>query len=442
MVLEYLLYSEEAVEKIKQYNKTIVLPEKSIDVFSVTIKRSADNSFWVVRYEVRTNNINDAKMLSCINGEIIGKYKPTVLSNESAQYFNKKLYDIVNKFERLLRKFLFLKVAQVKDEKCRSMVQNIEAKDFGDIYNILFVDNSYDKEVKKIMSNLHTKEDFLEAINTVEEKTVWSILVSDDSLSVIRDNFMQLKDYRNDVMHAHNIGYEVFEKANKLFSDANTQLEAEINEIIEIPLMSEKSSDYADVLYDKLRSAQERKNEVYNDLMIRLNTYRDYYTQVLPGEEMLKAYTERIAEYSDLVNSVNSSFTNALLQANQKYMEQSEMLSTLSELTVPNEIVKMHQQEMAIYNEFAKQTQFEVPNQIVEAYQKNMAMYEELARQAELMIPKPLVEEFQIPQNYDNDILNREKINTTLLSDNSLAESNDNQETDNSEPEAMEVANE
>ena len=51
-----------------------------------------------------------------------------------------------------------------------------------------------------------------EAIDALQESTAWHILVGDEVLSIIKDNFDLLKEYRNDVMHAHNISWEKIKK--------------------------------------------------------------------------------------------------------------------------------------------------------------------------------------------------------------------------------------
>ena len=48
----------------------------------------------------------------------------------------------------------------------------------------------------------------------------------------LSENFLAVKDYRNDVMHAHNIDSETFREARKLFTTINKQLDAEIGLII------------------------------------------------------------------------------------------------------------------------------------------------------------------------------------------------------------------
>lgn len=48
-------------------------------------------------------------------------------------------------------------------------------------------------------------------------------------LSVIKENFQIIKQYRNDVMHAHYMDYDTYKKAVSLFKDVNTQLDIEIN---------------------------------------------------------------------------------------------------------------------------------------------------------------------------------------------------------------------
>lgn len=137
---------------------------------------------------------------------------PTILTDESSEYFNKSLYPLVNKFERLLRKFLYLKVSQCDEQKFRSVISDIDQKDFGEIYTILFIDNNFRAAARDKIKKLNTRAEMYEAIDALQESTAWHILVGDEVLTIIKDNFDLLKEYRNDVMHAHNISWENIKK--------------------------------------------------------------------------------------------------------------------------------------------------------------------------------------------------------------------------------------
>lgn len=75
-----------------------------------SIQNIEDSSCWIAVYEASGENLPSAKILSKTNDYIMSKFNPTILTNESAAYFNKSLYPYFNEFERKLRKLLYLKV--------------------------------------------------------------------------------------------------------------------------------------------------------------------------------------------------------------------------------------------------------------------------------------------------------------------------------------------
>ena len=79
---------------------------------------------------------------------IVENFAPTVLINESLAYFNRKLFPYINEFERKLRKFLYLKSAIYTGEKRIENIRDLESKDLGEIFVLLFTDAEFVKASK------------------------------------------------------------------------------------------------------------------------------------------------------------------------------------------------------------------------------------------------------------------------------------------------------
>lgn len=146
MVVEFLFFDKKPREKIALFNKG--LEEAGTDdskslVFQISYKDFDGLECWIVKYEIKGNNEAIAKQCSDISNHICQEFSPTVLTDESSEYFNKSLYPLINKFERLLRKFLYLKVSRCDEARFRNVIADIDQKDFGEIYNILFVDINF-----------------------------------------------------------------------------------------------------------------------------------------------------------------------------------------------------------------------------------------------------------------------------------------------------------
>ena len=156
MVLEYLFLDKNHKEEIEKHNyrEEIDTDNAKSKVFQPKVMFTdfdgTDN--WAVRFELKGDNLEVARYFSNINKYIL-KFNPIVLQNDSSAYFNQSLYPLINKFERLLRKFLYLKSIFYKGEKLPKVISDLEKKDFGEIYELLFVDKEFGLNVKKITSN-------------------------------------------------------------------------------------------------------------------------------------------------------------------------------------------------------------------------------------------------------------------------------------------------
>lgn len=72
----------------------------------------------------------------------------------------------------------------------------------------------------------------MNAINKLDEHRLWTVLLGDDCAETLCKSFSNLRNYRNDVMHAHNIDYEQFNAAQKLFKKVNEELDSAIGKLI------------------------------------------------------------------------------------------------------------------------------------------------------------------------------------------------------------------
>lgn len=226
MIQEYLFIDNTHREEVEKY-----APDKVVrEIYDI------DNSVcWIVTYSLLKENEDCAKILSQINNYVVNRFKPTVLTNGSSAYYNRKLYPHINEFERKLRKLLYLKSAIYHGEKKIDNIRDLEAKDLGTIFELLFTDAEFVKAVRTKVNERtwqFTKKEIIATLQKITEDTVWNNLLGAESVTSLRENYIAVKDYRNDVMHAHNIDTDTYRQAKKLFIDINEQLDTEIGLII------------------------------------------------------------------------------------------------------------------------------------------------------------------------------------------------------------------
>lgn len=134
---EYLFTSLEKFEQVKEY-----LPDK----VQRKIYKIENTESFVSVYGIEGEKKENTKILSKIDEEIRKKFSPIALTNDSSEYYNKVLFPYINKFECKLRCFLYLKSTVSENPENFKNIQNLESKDFGEIYELLFTDANFTKE--------------------------------------------------------------------------------------------------------------------------------------------------------------------------------------------------------------------------------------------------------------------------------------------------------
>lgn len=247
MIQEYLFSDKSKKDEVKKY-----APVSDVTIEITDIENS---DCWTISYSLSNNDEPAAKKLSEIDEYIVKAFQPTVLANESAAYFNKSLYPLANDFERKLRKLLYLKSVLNPGEKAYENIRDLESKDLGKIFELLFTDpdfvNTARKMIKEDKSWQFTKAELHSAIDKINEDTLWEHLIGKGTVPTLLENFMFVREYRNDIMHAHNIRYKDYKATQKLFKEINEQLDIEIGKIIAVankPSSQPVSTDYNAVL--------------------------------------------------------------------------------------------------------------------------------------------------------------------------------------------------
>lgn len=227
MIQEYLLKDNSEIEAIAAY--------KIDDTVQVHIFSSNDDDCRYVQFSVDRENENTAKRLSYVDKYIIEHFKVIRLEDGCSAYFNKRLYIRVSKFEHKLRKLLYLASAICKDDTSAKNITDLELKDFGQIFSLLFIDSDFADIIKENIKK-RNKEDFskkkvLTFIESTDENVLWEKLLGKDTAPILRNSFNQVRSYRNDVMHSHHIDWEKYKIIQKLYDDINGELDELIQNI-------------------------------------------------------------------------------------------------------------------------------------------------------------------------------------------------------------------
>lgn len=234
MINEYLFLSDSHKQKIQKYKP---------DDIDVKIYGIDETALWIASYSTQSKDDVNANKLSDVHDYIM-KFLPLVLSCESSEYYNKSLFPLVNELERKLRKLLYL-AASISDNKAaKESIKKLEEKDFGEIFDLLFIDqdfidnmkiriNADHKSVFNGMRN-YSKAEIQSYVDKLPENILWDAVLSAKDVPTLRYKFREVQTYRNDVMHARNISTKLFKVADNLFKKINQELDNTINNLIKI----------------------------------------------------------------------------------------------------------------------------------------------------------------------------------------------------------------
>ena len=183
---------------------------------SVILSHTNKSGLFIFSYEVKGENKDSARILSNIKSQVeklIDKEKCFLLNDGASEYYNKQLYPLYNWFERELRQVIAMAAVQDGKEKTKKLAHDLEGLDFGGIYKALFTSQDFWENFKNIKRDKPlSKKDLINRINAFEEKILWDEMFTRD-FSCLPDNFDKIREFSNDVMHAHNISFEKFKES-------------------------------------------------------------------------------------------------------------------------------------------------------------------------------------------------------------------------------------
>ena len=282
MMLEYL-FTDKENEHIVEGNEFEYVTKEIVDI--------KDSPCWLLRLSAEGENEETARVLSARNQEIVKRFAPVVITNESSAYYNRRLFPIVNEFERKLRKLLYLAggLQNDKDKGVSEVIRELESKDLGTIFELLFTDKGFINKVKENVNNKSwqfTKSEILSCVNNVQENTLWKKLFGEKD-GDLSSCFFAIRKYRNDVMHAHDIDARTYLDAKRQFENINGQLESEIELLMNPPAVNTEERE-------SLVSAKEA-------VQIMMDAITDFQREKLA--EKILAFQRAIEQLRDVVKS-------------------------------------------------------------------------------------------------------------------------------------------
>lgn len=243
MIIEFL-YKDNTYESIIDgINESLNFEENEI-----TYKPIVQVGLNIFSFSKSGDNETTAKKLDEIKNQVFQLLDPDnmfVITDEVSSYFCQRLYPQMANFERRLRKVLYIASIKSNDEKAISVCRQIEQQEFAQIYQMLFSDAEYVMEAKKIVNSKSpefSKHDILKQLKDISESTLWNKLFN-GQYSYIPENFLDIKDGRNKVMHSRNISFDDYTSIKNNLEKSNRILKQ-----IECDLLEKKNDNANDML--------------------------------------------------------------------------------------------------------------------------------------------------------------------------------------------------
>ena len=224
MKIEFLYKDDTYIAQINDIKDSLKLLENDI-WYSPNVKTGL-NMFSFYKHG---ENKNTAKALDEIKANISKKLDSEnlfIITDDVSNYFCQRLYPQLANFERNLRKIIYIASIKSKDEKALALCKEIENLEFAKIYQILFSDEKYVVEAKKIVNSnspAFSKQDMIKRLNQLTESNLWNKLFNGE-YSYIPENFLMIKDGRNKVMHSRNISFEEYSNIKSNLKKSNAIL--------------------------------------------------------------------------------------------------------------------------------------------------------------------------------------------------------------------------
>lgn len=277
---EYLFNSEKHKEKIS----SLANGDVSFEVTEID-----DTDLWMAVFSVENDDETAADQLSSINSAV-ARYSPQILACESSDFYIRELYPMSIELERKLRKALYIAASISGDENNKKKFNDLEKMSLSGLFELLFYDQKFIEAIKKGVQKKtrFSKQEIIDEVTSEKESVLWDVLFKAGDAPTLRENFKSIQNYRNDIMHAHNIETARYHEAKQLMSAVVNELDALIETLVCAP---EKKTP------EQKQITDERISDAYASVMKSLGTSMDAFQNITAlVAEMQQPAISEIAE--------------------------------------------------------------------------------------------------------------------------------------------------
>lgn len=240
------------------------------EISTNTITLPYADSFYILEFELDGDSLSAAKKLAEIRDNVL-IHDFRLLDDDASERFERDLFKQIALFERRIRKLLTICLCSQEGHLDVELVTKLDKLSFGDLFNTLFVDEQFNKDVKQVVnqrSSLFEKQELIKQLSKIDENSLWIKTFSEGEMSSLQSGHKKLQEYRNDTMHAHRMTLDTYKDAIKLLRTINGELNSSIQERLENTL----SIDYAQLVENLSRTL-----ETMRETILKANNFEYFF---------------------------------------------------------------------------------------------------------------------------------------------------------------------
>lgn len=188
---------------------------------------SAENNIAFVELALTGATLQTASALAETRDCLVDEENVKVLRDDPTAKYCSLLYPRFLDYECGLRAVFTVAMCTNKERFDDERIADLRTKaTLEALDSRLFYDESFGKKVRSLGKQGHyVKNDYLETINALADNPIWNDLFNAEDMPTVRAKYNLLKDYRNDVMHFHQMNGREYDSIRKLVIKANEEIQ-------------------------------------------------------------------------------------------------------------------------------------------------------------------------------------------------------------------------
>lgn len=210
-------------EKTKSAFADALLPDGVLR--KIGAYKADGGDLYFIDFSISGETLSNARKLASFREGLPSGDDVRTLRDEASAKFCDLLYPHFCCFEKGLREAITIAMcAEQGNFDDEHVVELEERLSLEALYNVLFVDSQFVKDVRNLTKSNFTREKLQEGLGKLNERLLWDVLFGADDMPTLRKNRIYIKDRRNDVMHYHKITEDIFDSTRGLMKMVNDEI--------------------------------------------------------------------------------------------------------------------------------------------------------------------------------------------------------------------------